>query len=117
MTSGRSGAGATGRGISPRPTGLVRFVDGLAGLLAAGVLVIGVLLLLAMVIAPAVLDAAGLGPAHGPGVRSVAAHLAVGIGGELAIRFGRRWPTGIRLFADVVIISAAVLVLWFSWWA
>jgi hypothetical protein len=91
-------------------------VDGLAGLFAAGMLVVGVLLLLAAIIAPGLLDAAGLGPALGPGGPTVIAHLVVGVGGELAIRLRRRWPPAGRVVVDCVIIAAAVIVLARTWW-
>jgi hypothetical protein len=89
--------------------------DPLAGLLSAGILLFGVLLLLAAVIAPTALPAAGLGIASGPGWSSVAVHLAVGVTGELVVLRRRGWPPAVRAGADLVVIAAALLVLWWAW--
>jgi hypothetical protein len=67
----------------------LRLLDGLAGLVAAGMVLIGLLLLLSTLIAPALLSAAGLGVADGPGWTRVGAHLLVGVAGELVVRYRR----------------------------
>jgi hypothetical protein len=98
-----------------RPGPAIRTLDALAGLLSAGILLVGVLLLLAAVIAPTALPAAGLGIASGPGWSSVAVHLAVGVTGELVVLRRRGWPPAVRAGADLVVIAAALLVLWWAW--
>jgi hypothetical protein len=94
----------------------MRVLDVLAGLLAAGVLAVGIVLMLAEIAAPAVLAAAGLGPAQGPGPVTVVAHLSVGIIGEIVVRVRGRWPAVVRAIVDCVIIAAAVTVLAVTWW-
>jgi len=119
-----AGSGHTGQGdfdaagVMParRPGVGVRLLDTLAWLLAAGILLVGIVLLLAAVVAPAALAAAGLGAADGPGWNKVTAHLAVGVVGELVVRFGRGRSTGIRLLADLVVVLAAMILIWWAWW-
>jgi len=99
-----------------RPARWVRILDGLAGLLAAGVLLFGGLLLLAAVLAPALPSAVDLGSAAGPGWDRVVAHLAVGVVGEAVVRFRGRWSTTARAGADLAVVLAAVVVIWWGWW-
>ena len=107
------GAGDPGE----RPVGpLVRGLDLLAGLLAVGLLVVGVLLLLVQLLAPSVFSLAGWGRAGGPGWARVAAHLVVGIGGELVVRFRSRLGAPARATADsAVVVAGAAVVVW-AWW-
>lgn len=93
----------------------IRFLDGLAGLLAAGILLVGVLLLVSALIAPGLLAAAGLGPADGPGWDRVLAHLGVGVAGELVVRLRRGWPMPVRIGADSAVTVAAVALIWWAW--
>ena len=93
----------------------VRILDLLAGLLAAGILLLGVLLLLAAIFSPAILAAAGLGDAEGPGWIRVLSHLAVGGLGELAVRRRHRWPTAARVLADGAVVVATMAVIWWGW--
>jgi hypothetical protein len=116
VIGGRPGSAAAGSSASPRQSGAQRFLDGLAGLFAGGVLVVGVLLLLAAIIAPALLETAGLGPAQGPGALAVIMHLTVGVGGEIIIRLREPWPALVRVIADIVIIAAVAAVLALTWW-
>lgn len=95
---------------------VVRVLDGLAGLLSAGILLVGVLLALAALIAPAALSAAGLGAATGPGWQRVAAHLLVGVSGELVVHLRRRWPPTVRGGVDLAVIVAALVVIGWAWW-
>lgn len=103
--------------VSPgaRPGPVMRTLDVLAGLLSAGILLFGVLLLLAAVISPAALPGTGLGIATGPGWSSVSLHLATGVIGELVVLRRRGWPPAVRAGADLVVIAAALLVLWWTW--
>ena len=94
----------------------VRVLDTVAGLLSAGVLVVGVLLLVAAVIAPSALSAAGLGGATGPGWGRVIAQLAVGVVGELVVRFRGTWRTAVRAVADAAVIVAVPTVIAWAWW-
>jgi len=105
------GGPAAGR----RASAGVRFLDALAGLLAAGILVVGVVLLLALLVAPAALAAAGLGPADGPGWGGVVAHLVVGGAGEVVVRRRERWPVPAVLAADLVVVLAVAGVIWWAW--
>jgi hypothetical protein len=98
-----------------RPAFGTRFLDGLAGLLAAGILLVGVLLLVSALIAPGLLAAAGLGPADGPGWDRVLAHLGVGVVGELVVRLRRGWPTPARVGADAAVTVAALVLIWWAW--
>ena len=93
----------------------VRGLDSLAGLLAAGILLLGVLLLLAAVFSPAILAAAGLGDAEGPGWIRVLSHLAIGGFGELVVRLRRGWPTAARVLGDSAVVAAALAVIWWGW--
>jgi len=99
-----------------RPSRWLRFLDGLAGLLAAGMVILGVLLLASGLIAPPVLSAAGLGPAAGPGWLRVGAHLLVGAAGELVVRNRRNWSPAVRATADLSVVLAAVVVIGWAWW-
>jgi hypothetical protein len=69
---------------------VVRVLDALTGLFAAGMLVLGVGLLLAQLLAPALLSAAGRGVATGPGWIRVLVHLLVGGFGEAVYRTRHR---------------------------
>jgi hypothetical protein len=109
------GVEAAGVVNSAGPGRWVRFLDALAGLLSAGVLVVGIILLLASLIAPSAVAAAGLGVADGPGWDRVIAHLVVGAAGELVVLLRRRWPTFFGAMADVVVIVAALPVIWWAW--
>ena len=93
----------------------VRVLDLLAGLLAAGILLLGVFLMLAALFSPAVLAAAGLGDAEGPGWIRVLLHLAVGGLGELVVRLRTRWSTSTRLLADLAVVAAALALIWWGW--
>jgi hypothetical protein len=86
-------------------------------LVAAGTLLVGVLLLVAALVAPAVLPGMGLGPADGPGWWRVGGHLLVGVAGELVVHGRRNWPSAVRVTADLGVVLAAVVVIWWSWWA
>lgn len=108
--------GSTGRPPGRRIVPVIRVLDALAGLLAAGVLVFGVGLLLAQVLAPALLSAAGWGAATGPGWVRVLAHLLVGAAGEVVVRARHRWAGTIRAVADVAVIAAALAVVARAWW-
>jgi hypothetical protein len=83
--------------------------------LAAGILLLGVLLLLAEIFSPAVLAAAGLGDAEGPGWIRVLLHLAVGGIGELIVRLRVRWSINIRWLADLAVVAAALAAIWWGW--
>lgn len=98
-----------------RPARAVRVLDGLAGLLAAGILVVGVGLIIAALVAPPAVAAAGLGVADGPGWSTVLAHLLVGVAGEAVVSLRRRWSTVIRVSADLAVVLAALLVIWWAW--
>ena len=102
---------------SSGPGRWMRFLDALAGLLAAGGLVVGIILLFAALIAPAAVAAAGLGVADGPGWDRVLAQLAVGVAGETVVLLRRRWSTVIRVLADSAVVVAALLVIWWAWLA
>ena len=107
------GAGDSGeRRVGP----LVRGLDLLAGLLSAGLLVVGVVLLLAQLLAPSALSLAGWGQATGPGWARVAAHLVVGVGGELVVRLRARLFPAARATADTVVVVAGVVVVARTWW-
>ena len=93
-----------------------RFLDTLAGLLAAGILLVGIVLLVAAVIAPTALAAAGLGAADGPGWDRVIVHLAAGVAGELVVRFRGRWPGGTRVPADLAVVTTSTVLIWSAWW-
>jgi uncharacterized membrane protein len=106
-------AGDSGeRPVSP----LVRGLDLLAGLLAAGLQVVGGLLLLAQLLAPSLLSLAGWGQAGGPGWSRVAAHLVVGVGGELVVRFRTRLGAPARATADTAVVVAGVALIAWAWW-
>jgi hypothetical protein len=94
---------------------VVRVLDALAGLLAAGVVVLAILLLAAQLIAPSALTA-GWGPATGPGWPRVVAHLVVGAAGELVVRFRGRLPGPARATADAAVVVAAVVLVGCGWW-
>ena len=120
MTAGPTppGAGestAAGSLDTAEPGRGLRLLDWLAGLLSAGVLLVGVILLLAALIAPAAVAAAGLGVADGPGWDRVIAHLAVGAAGELVVVLRKRWPSVVRAVADVGVVLAALVVIWWEW--
>jgi hypothetical protein len=102
--------------VAALPGRRLRFLDGLAGLVAAGMLVLGVLLAVAALTAPAVLSRVGLGPATGPGWVAVALHLLVGGTGEVVIRLRRNWGPRARLAADLSVILVAMVVIWWAWW-
>lgn len=116
MTSGPLPAPEPATDRDARPHRAVRVLDGIAGLLAAGILLLGVLLLASALVAPSLLAAADLGAADGPGWDRVALHLGVGVVGELVVRFRRRWPTTLRVGADVAVVLAAIAVIGWSWW-
>jgi hypothetical protein len=98
-----------------RPSFGIRFLDGLAGLLAAGILLVGVLLMVAALVAPGLLAAAGLGPADGPGWGRVLAHLGVGVVGELVVRLRGGWPMATRIGADAAVTVAVLVLIWWAW--
>jgi hypothetical protein len=87
-----------------------------AGLVAAGMVIVGAMLLASALLAPSVLSAAGLGPADGPGWSRVFGHLLVGVAGELVVHRRRRWPSPVRIAADLAVVLAAAVVIWLSWW-
>lgn len=95
---------------------LVRVLDTLTGLFAAGMLVLGVGLLLAQLLAPALVSAAGWGVATGPGWIRVLTHLLVGGFGEAVYRTRQRRTGTVRVVADVVVVAAAVAVIAWAWW-
>ena len=113
MTSGSGPAGA----IAARPGRGLRFLDGAAGVVAAGMLIVGVLLLVSALVAPGVLPAVGLGPADGPGWSRVGVHLLVGAAGELMVHRRRRWSLPVRVAADLAVLLAAAGVIWWAWCA
>jgi hypothetical protein len=117
VISGRESAGATHPADTPRPAAVIRLLDALAGLLAAGSVLVGVLLLIAALAAPAVLDAVGLGPADGPGWGRVIAQLAVGLAGEVVVSLRGKWAAPVRVAADLTVICSAVAVISWVWWS
>jgi len=95
---------------------VVRVLDALTGLFAAGMLVLGVGLLLAQLLAPALLLAAGRGVATGPGWIRVLVHLLVGGFGEAVYRTRHRRTGSVRVMADVAFVVAVVPVIAWAWW-
>lgn len=113
----RSGADPGARPKAGRVGPVVRALDSLTGLFAAGMLVVGVGLSLAQVLAPALLPAAaGWGAATGPGWASVLAHVGVGVAGEVVVRARRGRPAPVRVVADAAVIVAALVVIARAWW-
>lgn len=117
----RQPAGSPGRPPSPRTAAgrvgpVLRVLDTLTGLFAAGMLVMGAGLLIAQLLAPALLSAAGWGAATGPGWARVLAHLGVGLAGEVVARTRHRWAGPVRAAADLVIVGVAVAVIAWAWW-
>lgn len=112
----RSGADPEARRTAGRVGPVVRALDALTGLFAAGMLVVGVGLTLAQVLAPALLPAAGWGAATGPGWASVLAHLGVGMAGEVVVRARRGRPAPVRVVADAAVIVAVLAVIAWAWW-
>lgn len=94
----------------------LRVADGAAGLLSGGLLLVGVALLVMQLLAPSALGGTGLARATGPGWGSVAAHLAVGLGGEALVLCRNRLPDVARACADVAVLLAVAATLWFAWW-
>jgi hypothetical protein len=98
-----------------RPSPAGRFVVLTGDLLAAGMLVLGLGLAVAMIVLPA----PGTGPydsTSGPGWGPVAAHLAVGVLGEVGGQLARRRARPVRITVAALTIAAALLVLALSWW-
>lgn len=118
MTSdAQPGASGSPAPSAPAPAGpVLRTLDLLTGLFAAGMVVFGVGLLHAQLLAPALLSAAGWGAATGPGWARVLAHLLVGLIGEIVVRARHRWPGPIRVAADLAVVGAAVVVVAWAWW-
>ncbi len=102
--------------IAPaRPALIGRFTVGLAGLLAAGTLVLGLALLVAMLVLPAP-GTGAYGGTTGPGWGPVAAHLAVGVVGEVAGAVAGRGPWAARVTVAAVVVVAVLVVLALCWW-
>lgn len=114
------GASGSPAPSAPAPAGragpVMRTLDLLTGLFAAGMVVFGVGLLLAQLLAPALLSAAGWGAATGPGWARVLAHLLVGLAGEIVVRARHHWAGPIRVVADIAVVGAAVVVVAWAWW-
>lgn len=111
-----SGQRPAARPPAGRAGPVVRVLDTLTGLFAAGMLVLGVGLLLAQLLAPALLSAAGWGVATGPGWIRVFVHLLVGGFGEAVYRTRQGRTGSVRVVADVVVVVAAVAVVAWAWW-
>jgi hypothetical protein len=112
----RVGPAGPSAGDARRPAPAVRLLDALAGVLSAGVLVVGALLLVAQLFAPALLSMAGWGEATGPGWPRVAAHLVVGVAGEVLVRVRGRLPAAVRVGADFGVVIAALVTIGWAWW-
>jgi hypothetical protein len=95
---------------------VVRVLEVLAGLLSGGLVVVGILLLVSQIAAPSLLSGTGYATAQGPGWWRVAAHLAVGVAGEVGVLLRPKLPTAARAAMAGITVVACLVVLGAAWW-
>lgn len=99
------------------PSGPLRAVELLAGLISAGLVTIGAGLLVLEFLAPLIAPGEGLAAATGPGWNRVVAQLVVGVAGEALVIARGRLAVVLRWVGAVLIVLAGVVALYYSWWA
>lgn len=87
-----------------------------AGLLSAGVLATGVLLAVLEIAAPVLIAGSGPTATQGPRWDRVLVPLVVGLAGEAARRFRRRFGAPVRLVTSAAVVVLCLVALWWGWW-